>query len=151
VFDTARYRPPQWVTDADNPHLLILNGAHRADGPVRIPSPGGRLAVWVEGSFGRAVTIAVDQQPVGTLEDRPNGRGEVERVGTVQLSPGAHFVSVYTGPGTLKPGSGADTRRLGPIYFAHDDDGPAPVVTIAPSRWRSLCGRYVDWVEVVRP
>jgi hypothetical protein len=65
----------------------------------------------------------------------------------VGLDSGVHRVEVRVPGGSLEPGNGAPVT-IGPVAFVADR--PARLETVAPARWRSLCGRRLDWIEVVR-
>ncbi|MEA2192863.1 MAG: hypothetical protein QOI73_2984, partial [Solirubrobacteraceae bacterium] len=49
--------------------------------------------------------------------------------------------------GSPKPGDGAAVT-IGPLAFVADE--PERLRTLPVERWRSLCGRELDWIEVVR-
>ena len=110
---------------------------------------GGRYALWVQASVERTVDVLVDGRRVGSLTDRLNFQGAEERVATLPLSAGRHTVTLTSGRGSLKPGTGNESpnRLLGPIRLSAPDPMAQPLRTIPRSRWRELCGRNVDWVD----
>jgi hypothetical protein len=57
---------------------------------------------------------------------------------------------VYDGPSLLHVGSGNFETGLGPLVFS-DETGNQPVIHVSPRQARSLCGRYLDWVEAIGP
>jgi len=68
------------------------------------------------------------------------------RVGTVTLTAGRHQLQIVRPGGSLKPGNGQDE--------VYDTVLLDPAERLAPLRRspraaRSLCGRHLDWVEVV--
>jgi hypothetical protein len=73
----------------------------------------------------------------------------VTTVGQISLSPGRHLIAVLRPDNNLTPGDGGTDRTLGPVMLL--PQGDAPVVSrIAPSQARSLCGKSLDWLEIVR-
>jgi hypothetical protein len=109
----------------------------------------GRYLVWVEGSFGRKLTVAVDGRTVGDVSYELNGRREYVYLGHATLGAGPHSVVVSRSRGNLKPGDGGD-NLLGPIVFVPPQDRVPRVSVVPAGRWRTLCGRELDWVEIVR-
>lgn len=110
---------------------------------------GGRYAVWVQGSFPTALTVQIDGRDVGQVSGSQSP-GQWLAAATVQLAPGPHLVRVLRPAGRrhFAPGAGA-TGTLGDVALQRD---AAPTLTTLPvSRWRTLCGQEVDWVELVRP
>lgn len=127
-------------------------------GTVRTIEPGhargrvmmersGTYRVWVRGSFPRATHVLVDGERRLTVEGTNTPGQWLGDVG-LRLSAGAHAVEVRVPGGALKPGDGAAVT-IGPVVFVADD--PPRLETVPLSRWRSLCGRELDWIELVRP
>jgi hypothetical protein len=64
------------------------------------------------------------------------------------LEPGLHVATLFRGGGSLAPGDGL-LEMLGPILLTQrvsDDE----VRRVDPAKASSLCGRWLDWVEVAR-
>jgi len=143
-------KDPSW--SAPDP----ATGAVQAAGPGRIGGPidvavAGRYRVALQGSFSRATSVLVDGRVVGTVDYEANEPGQYSRVGVVELSPGRHTVLVLRAGGDLRPGNGSKST-IGPIVFTPDvPDDPRVNVVVPPARWRELCGRPADWIEIVRP
>ena len=78
-----------------------------------------------------------------------NGRGQYGFVTAVELDPGRHVVTLFRGGGSLDPGDGL-LEMLGPIVLRQRVDDPYAVHRLPAARAESLCGRWLDWVEVVR-
>jgi hypothetical protein len=108
-------------------------------------SSGGRFSLWFRGSFGRGAKVFVDGRYVGRALSVQTPQ-QMARVGNVTLTAGRHSLEIFRGGGTLKPGNGQDevydTVILAP-------DVPERLVTFSRADARSLCGRHLDWVEVV--
>jgi hypothetical protein len=115
-------------------------------------SRGGRYEVWIEGSYARPARIYMQGRLVGRAADDLNNPGAYTRLGAVRLGPGTHRVKVVQGGGTLAPGSGgysSNLRHIGPIVFVRRAPDQGVVQTADPGDWRRLCGKRLDWLEIV--
>jgi hypothetical protein len=142
---TAPVHPAGW-----HPHPTIGDTAlaatpGRVEGQLRVS--GGRYAVWVRGSFGRPIEVSVGGRTVGSVKgiNTPSGW---HRAGSVELAAGMHDVELSRGGGNLAPGDGAEAV-VGPTVLERVE--AAGLVEFPPSRARDLCGRELDWIELVRP
>ena len=134
----------------------LARGPGRARLDVMVPSDG-RYRVWLRGSFGRRVTVAVDGRPVGGVRWRQNYPGQQERIGTLELEAGRHVAEITRGGGSLLPGWGNDIAtdgsktRVQPITFEPVAPRP-PVQTATGAQAMRACNdpRTLDWIEVVR-
>jgi hypothetical protein len=104
---------------------------------------------WLAGSFTRPVTVRVDGHEVGRLENDIKYAGLAQAVATIHLDAGEHTVEVVRGGGTLAPGNGAG-GTVGPFALTPASPRPEGVRYVTPDDYRSVCGRSVDWIEVVR-
>jgi hypothetical protein len=108
----------------------------------------GTYRVWVQGDFPRPLHVQVDGQAVGSVSGS-NTPGQWLQAATLQLGPGKHVVAVTRAAGRdhLGPGEWA-VGTLGAV--ALQSETPEQMTALPLSRWRSLCGKEADWVEVVR-
>jgi hypothetical protein len=109
----------------------------------------GVYSVWLGGSFSSRVRIYVDGKLVGSR--RHGLEWELSQpMGSVQLAGGrVHDIRVvYDGRSLLHPGSGDTPTPIGPILLSRQNDD-VPVTYLQASQARSLCGRYLDWVEAL--
>ncbi len=127
-------------------HLPQLTGS--AQGTVQVSTPG-RYQVWVEGSISRRMRFRVDGRYVGTVEDESGQGARPIHVGSVTLAAGATTIDIVRPSATLAPGNPITGDLLGPVVLTRSDQPPA-VAEIAPGQARSLCGRSLEWLEVVR-
>jgi hypothetical protein len=111
-----------------------------------------RYAVWLGGSFARGFDVSVDGHPLGRVKDQLSMLGQWVQVGDLDLFAGPHEVDVRFPQADLMPGSG-DTRNtlLDAIALAPAGGDTGQMLTVAPARAAQLCGRSLDWVEVVVP
>jgi hypothetical protein len=137
--------PRQLVPDKAIPGTMTTLSPTYVRGSVRIPRDG-TYRVWLRGTFPRATQILVDASRHATVHgaDTP---GQWAEDGARRLTGGAHRIEVRVPKGSLKPGDGAAVT-IGPLAFVADE--PARLRTLPVERWRSLCGRELDWIEVVR-
>ncbi len=121
----------------------ILPGDARAS--VRIDRTGD-YRIWLRGSFPRPTSIVVDGVVRATVEGA-NTPGQWLGDVPVRLEAGVRKVEIRVPGGSARPGDGAAVT-IGPLAFVADQ--PARLQTVPVARWRSLCGRELDWIEVVR-
>lgn len=139
-------RPIGWLPDPSVPGGVITRGlAGTATGRIFVRT-AGRYRIWVQGSLSRAVSIFVDDRPVGEAKGE-NTPAAWLSAGVVRLSRGRHSLEVTRGGVTLLPGDGNSFASLGGVVVSPIT--PERVVRVPLPRWRSLCGREADWVEVV--
>jgi hypothetical protein len=144
----AKDRSLPWGLDPDQRGAVLPNGPGHASGVLTVRG-GGRYAVWVQGDFPRPIEVRLDGRLVGSAAGS-NTPGQWLQVASVALGAGAHALSI------TRPGG---HRHLGPQEWgigvigavALQRRGAERLVTLPTSRWRSLCGRRVDWVELVAP
>ena len=150
----AAYRPadgehsPNWFVDPADAPVLRTVGRGRAAGPMD-EVPAGRYDLWVEGSFGRTLTIRFDGREVARVGDHLNARQVDLYAATLDLPAGAPQVEVTDEGGSLAPGNGGNNRLLGHVTLTPPDPTGLPVREIPASDYRTLCGRSLDWVESV--
>jgi hypothetical protein len=141
--------PRNWQPVPNDPQTIATVGPGRLDTAVRVPA-GGSWTLWLAGSFPRKVTVRVDGRAIGALADDLSYSGLARRVGATTLAAGAHRIEIVRPGGSLKPGDGA-TGSIGPLALTPDGrraDGSVRFLDGAD--YRKLCGRQLDWVEVVR-
>jgi hypothetical protein len=140
--------PPGWLVDTQDAALLRPSGAGTIESTVEVPA--GSYRVWLEGSFADRASVRIDGKLVGAVQDERSPRSTSFRLGTVRLSAGSHDVTTRRHGGS-EPRK-TTTQAVGPVLLTSAGDPlGAPVRTVAPYEWRSLCGRHLDWVEAVVP
>ncbi|HSZ70445.1 MAG TPA: hypothetical protein VK756_08785 [Solirubrobacteraceae bacterium] len=142
-------RAPGWIPDPTQPGAVSTLIAGQAEGRLAVRG-GARYAVWVQGDFPRKVYVEVDGHTVGWVAGT-NTPGQWLQAASVYLSAGRHRVRLVSTAGHL--------HHLGPGEWAVGTIGAAALVreeaetmrAVALAKWRSLCGKPADWVELVRP
>ena len=142
--------PGQWSVDTGDADAVRVDGQGNVDGQIVVPR-AGTYRLWLEASLTRSLRVQIGNGRPLELHPTMNPRRSVASMATVRLPAGTLPVRVDVPGGSPAPGDGGRNRILGPIYLTTSaDPSAAPIRTLDPARWRSLCGRTVDWVEAVR-
>jgi hypothetical protein len=151
AVDLAGARHPRW-RPAGRPSLGLVMGPNgRLDARFDLPR-AGRWNVWLQGEIMPGVDVGIDGRRVARVSGQV--RGSVYNPDTlppvgVDLGAGSHTLTVTrggTGPG---PGAGG-SAVLHAVLLTRGAAGPDDVLRVTPAaRWRSLCGRRVDWIEAI--
>jgi hypothetical protein len=149
VFSRGRL-PAGWAPDGVDPLAVRPVGQGRVDVGVTV-ARRDRYAVWIQGSFGRGVSAAIDGRRIGAVRNELSGRRQYASVGSAELGRGAHEITLMRGGGGLYPGDGGHNRLIGPLVLAPTRDQVRHVQVVPTARWRSLCGQRLDWLEIVAP
>ena len=109
----------------------------------------GRYTAWLAGDWYGLATVSVDGRKVGSKREELNWPGLFTDLGSVDLSPGPHRVTIAVKRGGWRPGSGGASYAFGPLTLSPVDTRRNEVDSIAPSRATALCGKRLDWIEAV--
>lgn len=94
--------------------------------------------------------VSVDGRHVGRVSNQLANIGDYAPVATIFLTPGIHTFALTYPHSDLTPGSGDDQfTSLTAITLEPLQRPSAELLTVAPAQARTLCGRTLDWVEVV--
>ena len=118
-------------------------------GLLKVTQPG-QYQVWLGGSFSQHFAVWVGKQLVGSTPLDLGPPGQYVRIGQVRLTPGTRPVLIVRPANSSAPGESASTQLLGPLVLTRID-APPPVEDISPDKAASLCGRALEWLEIVRP
>ena len=144
-------RSPRWGPFPLYPGSVFLNEVGYAASEVAFPV-GGEYRLWAEGSFGRSVDVLVNDEGVGSVQYELGNPGQYLDLGEVSIEQGEQNITVTQSGGDLRPGNGgslAGLRHLGPVVFSPPSNEEPKTLRVPPDDWRSLCGRRLDWVEVL--
>ncbi|HEY2282994.1 MAG TPA: hypothetical protein VGH60_05520 [Solirubrobacteraceae bacterium] len=109
-----------------------------------------RYELWLSGSFSRGFEVSVDGRFLGRVKDELLDIGEYAPVADVYLTPGVHVFALTYPHSDLTPGSGDNQQTsLAAISLQPLSRPPAQLLRVAPAKARSLCGRSLDWIELV--
>jgi hypothetical protein len=135
--------PKNWFANRDARGTVVPVGPGKLT--RRIAVPGGKTRVWLRMSGARPIAVSIDGHGIGAVE-QVNTPGQWLEVAVVDLERGDHRVELRRGGFRLAPGD-SDRGYLGPL--ALEPVRPARLVSTSPSRYRRLCGRSWDWIELV--
>jgi len=130
---------------------LGMSTRGRLSAEFTVPA-GGVWDVWLQGQIMPTVTVGVDGHPLGSIGAQLGGNSVVRNTTSplaVSLSAGRHRLSIARGGFSLAPGAGGSADLYGVFLTSAGAPSQQPLVMVAPARWRSLCGRSYQWIELV--
>jgi hypothetical protein len=142
------HRPPGWQRAARR-ILMTRPGTLRLT--FSLPH-GGLWQVWLQGDVMRALRIAVDGRPLGSLGGQLGGNSLVANTLsplTVSLSAGAHTLTISRPGASLAPGDDGAAVLAGVFLAPAGPAGLPSLVSVPFARRRSLCRRAPQWVELL--
>ncbi len=113
---------------------------------------GGLWQVWLQGDAMRPIHLAVDGRPLGSLGGQLGGNSLVANTFsplTVRLAVGTHTLTIARPGASLAPGDGGAAVLAGVFLTPAGPAGLPALVTAPLARWRSLCRRPAQWVELL--
>jgi hypothetical protein len=116
---------------------------------VAVPS-SGRYQAWIESNLSTEAQLWIDGRRIGSVSYQLASQGQYVQMGQLWLSRGRHKVAVIV-PFKDKDGPGQEvvTQSFGPLMLEPESDSMR-VAELAPSEARRLCGKRLDWIEIVR-
>ena len=153
-------RPPTVPIPAENLTLpeswprgigatFLPEGDGTASAAVDLPDDGD-WRVWIAGSIRGEMELRIDGEEVGSVRHLLNNSGQFVDLGDAELDAGEHELElIYTGADLLHPGSGGFVEPLGPIVLTRDEAADATVEVIDTADAAELCGRNLDWYELL--
>lgn len=140
---TPASRPAEWT----NPSRYTFSPSGSGELSVEIEVPAGAYELWLGGRVYGGLSLSLDGEEVASERAVVENVDVVEPLGVVDISPGAHRLTLeYSGAG-LAPGSAERPDEIGPLLLEAPESGDAGLLTVAPSAHRTLCGKRWDWIE----
>lgn len=130
---------------------LQLSTPGRLSATFELPH-AGIWDLWLEGQIMPTVSLSVDGHQLASIGAQLGGNSVVLNPMTpvpVSLSAGRHRLSLSRGGFTPAPGEGGSAYLYGLFLAPAGTAAQQPLRSASPSRWRSLCGRSYEWIEVV--
>lgn len=139
--------PADWVPDPVNQTLTPLSDG-TATGTVVVPETG-RYRVWVGGSARGRVSVDVAGQNAGSARGLLNNNAQFIMLEELEIGAGSAPVSLsYERGSSLRPGTGGYPFGIGPVVL--EPVVEASIVRLPPRDAQKLCGRSLDWIEIIR-
>jgi hypothetical protein len=96
------------------------------------------------------VKILVDGHRTAGRRYRLNYAGMYTPMGSANLTPGAHRVTIRFSPSNFLPGGNGGPFPTGPLILSRTT-ADLPVTYVSPAKAASLCGKSFDWIEALGP
>src|SRR4029077_11802801 len=139
--------PGVWFHD-DAEHSIWPTAPGKAVSHIAVAS-AQTYELWLGGSFERGFEVRVDGKPAGRVKDQLSTIDGYIHLADVFLTPGVHTFSFSYPAANLAPGSaGRGLTSLQAIVLQPRTPRSA-LVRVAPGQASALCGRSLDWIEVV--
>jgi hypothetical protein len=155
---TVALEPPNWVDfrviKMFRPRFQISIFGGSASESRDVPRPG-RYDAWVQGTMGPGVSLWVRpiDQPnfgkVGSATDDVGVSGQWTPLGVAEYERRMAFHAAPTGHSWWRAGS-KHANVIGDVVLTPEGD-EARVKDVPTERVTSLCGKRLDWVELLKP
>lgn len=139
--------PGPWIHDRVG-HTLTPTTPGTLRAQIRL-TVRERYELWLGGYFMRGFEVSVDGHPLGRVKDQLQSWGQYAKAGQLMLGPGVHTIALQYPSADLTPGSGASLNKLTSIVLQPLQLPRTELLTVAPDKASTLCGRTLDWIELV--
>jgi hypothetical protein len=140
--------PEAWYHD-DSGHSLTATKAGQDVAHIAVASTQN-YELWLGGSFGRGFQVSLEGRHIGTVKDELSSFNGYVYIAKVHLSAGVHTF-VFTYPhSNLTPGSGDEEFTVLSAITLQPENPPSEMIEVAPAQATRLCGRPLDWIEIVK-
>jgi hypothetical protein len=107
--------------------------------------------LWLDGNFTRGFGASVDGRHVARIKDELAGSGAFYHLANVFLTPGIHTFALAYPHADLTPGSGDNAFTSLSAIALVPQGPPSELLSVPPGQAARLCGRPLDWIEIVAP
>jgi len=118
----------------------------------RVPR-AGRWDVWVRGEIMPTLQVGIDGHRLAGVGGELSGSSynvDTAPPLRVRLAAGRHRLTLVRDDSSgLAPGEGGDALLQALLVTPARSRGDETLQVVPNARWRSLCGRRLDWIEVV--
>jgi len=140
--------PGAWQHDVEG-HSLMPTTPGQAVGHIAVTTSQS-YELWLYGGFDRGFDVSVDGRHVGRIENELSSFDSYFHLANVFLAAGVHtFTFTYPQPDYLTPGSGDEEFTTLAAITLQPQSPPSELITVPPQLATSLCGRPLDWIELV--
>jgi hypothetical protein len=140
-------RPADWATAPEDPRLVTPQSS--GDLRASVEAAGGEYEFWLGGSVSGSVELRVDGAQVAGVRGQLNNDGQYVSLGQGTLREGGNELLLRYSAGGWHPGSEVPQEPVGPLVL-RPVLGAEPILSAAPAAARRLCGRRLDWIELVK-
>ncbi|HZV72794.1 MAG TPA: hypothetical protein VFF79_03680 [Conexibacter sp.] len=141
---------PAWVYRPPLGLAMARRGALRA--PFSVPHAGA-WDLWLRGEIMPTFQVSVDGRPLAEVGAELSGSAyntDTVPPFRLRLAAGRHRLTIARGGTTLAPGDGGAALIHAILLTPARTAGRDTLQAVPTDRWRTLCGRRLDWIEVVR-
>jgi hypothetical protein len=139
--------PGAWSHELPS-HTLSPTTPGQAVSRIALVSPQS-YELWLDGTFSRGFEVSVDGRALGGVKDELSANSTSIHIADVFLAPGVHtFVLTYP-QANLTPGSGEPELTSISAIVLQPRRPRSELVEVAPRQATRLCGRTLDWIELV--
>jgi hypothetical protein len=146
MAEAARSPNTAILSDLEGQPQLAMGPPARVELSFRVPK-SGRYRLWFGGDMDRPLHVSMDGRLIGTPREQFGGDENKYPVAVVTLRAGKHKLTMLRGGGTLQPGDRASAVIDGGILEPLGAERET-VRSVTSNGWHSLCGRWLDWIEV---
>jgi hypothetical protein len=140
--------PAPWFHEVAS-HTLVPTTPGRALGHIALTS-SENYELWLGGSFARGFEVSIDGRAVGKVKNELASFNGYAFIANVFLTAGVHtFVFRYP-HSDLTPGSGANEFTSLSSIALQGQSPASELIEVTPQKAAQLCGRPLDWIELVR-
>lgn len=140
--------PAGWAADPSSPGAVVPAGPGDVHARVDVPDTG-EYTFWVQGSFRRGLGLNVDGLTIARSTHRLNWPGNPTELGTVNLVPGPHTITLHYGGSPFAPGANGPAFSFGPLFMTRQTATDSYPQAVPVSDYKRLCAAPLDWVESV--
>jgi hypothetical protein len=142
--------PGYWFHD---PRSGTLTPTAPGTGVALIAVPSSQhYELWLGGEFARGFNVSVDGHHVARVKDKLSNTGDFTPVTELFLTGGAHTFEFSYPHSDLTPGSGDnELTALTAIALQPLENPATEMLKVAPAQAKTLCGRPLDWIEIIVP
>jgi hypothetical protein len=106
--------------------------------------------IWVGGSVRGELELSVNGERVAAVDDQLNNDGQYVSLGRGMLRQGRNSLELHYTAGGWSPGAHAPQEPIGPLVLRPGGEADERILSVAPEQSAALCGRRLDWIELVR-
>jgi hypothetical protein len=140
-------RPLDWPAQPGDPRLVTPTATGTLTTDVEVPK-AEEYEFWVGGSVGGGLELRLNGDPIADVRGQLNNDGQYISLGQGMLRSGANSLELLYTAGGWRPGAEIPQEPIGPLVL-RPVSGAESILSVEPGRSRELCGRRLDWLELV--